>query len=81
MNLSIKEEMFLFYNDLQEYQNSIEGKKLDKAFKENSEDLTDLIEDYYTKRNSEKLTYYNEQDLKSGKEIDKYISDLYREQN
>lgn len=79
--MNIKEEMFLFYNDLVEYQNSIEGKKLDKAFKNKSGNLTELIEDYYIKRNSGELTYYNNEDLESGKEIDKYISDLYREQN
>lgn len=87
--MNIKEEKWLFYNDLVEYQNSIEGKKLDKAFKELKDNyniteylkLEELINDYYIKRNSNKLTYYNNEDLESGKSIDSYICDLYKEQN
>lgn len=79
--MNIIEEKWLFYNDLVEYQNSIEGKRLNKAFQENSSNLEELINDYYTKRNNDKLTYYNNEDLESGKSIDSYICDLYKEQN
>lgn len=79
--MNIREEKWLFYNDLVEYQNSIEGKRLNKAFQENSSNLEELINDYYTKRNNDKLTYYNNEDLESGKSIDSYICDLYKEQN
>ena len=78
--MNIKEEKWLFYNDLQEYKNSIEGKRLASAFKNNNtENLENLIIEYYTKRNSNKLTYYKQKDLISGKETDKYISNLYKE--
>lgn len=83
--MNIGFEKMLFYNDLAEYTCSEEGKKLDYAFshEKDMKKLEELINDYYTKRNSDpvSLTYASEKELEDAKDLDKYIARLYCEQN
>lgn len=81
--MDIKYEKMLFYNDLKEYQCSVEGKKLDFAFKNNfdSESLEKCIDRYYYARNNDYLHYDSLEELENAKNSDRYIANLYREQN
>jgi hypothetical protein len=80
--IDIKYEKMLFYNDLLEYQVSIEGKRVDNAFKlDDMEHLKECIDTYYTARNYTGLHYDNEEERESAKRTDKYISDWYCEMN
>ena len=81
--MNIKEEMKLFYNDLVEYQNSNEGKALDKAFdSENIEEIEKALNNYYYARNvANKFTYDSLEDKLKGQALDNMICGLYREQN
>ena len=83
--MNISYEKMLFYNDLNEYQCSEQGKKLDYAFyhEKDIKKLEELINDYYAKRNSEpvSLTYTNKKELEEAKKLDNYIARLYCEQN
>lgn len=80
--IDIKYEKMLFYNDLREYQASIEGKALDRAFDNNNiVEIEKCINDYYYGRNFDKLHYDNSTELEQAKQIDNYIRDLYCELN
>ena len=79
--MNINFEKMLFYNDLAEYQCSVEGKRLDAGFKNNVSNLEELIDDYYSKRNGAGLTYDNLDEKKEGKEFDLYIARMYHELN
>ena len=80
--MNIGYEKMLFYNDLLEYQISVEGKKVDKAFKENDVDnLERLLNDYYYGRNCDVLHYDNQEELENAKKDDNYIARLYSELN
>lgn len=80
--IDIKYEKMLFYNDLREYQTSIEGKALDRAFDNNNiVEIEKCINDYYYGRNFDKLHYDNLKELEQAKQIDNYIRDLYCELN
>lgn len=80
--IDIKYEKMLFYNDLREYQTSIEGKALDRAFDNNNiVEIEKCINDYYYGRNFDKLHYDNLEELEQAKEHDRYIANLYSELN
>lgn len=76
--INIKEEKFYFYNDLKEYQNSLEGKEVKKAFSSNDINLIEkALEKYYYCRNViNKFTYKNNSTLENAKQRDKDLSDL-----
>lgn len=76
--INIKEEKFYFYNDLKEYQNSLEGKAVEKAFSSNDINLIEkALEKYYYCRNViNKFTYKNNSTLESAKQHDKELADL-----
>lgn len=80
--MNISYEKMLFYNDLLEYQVSIEGKKLDSAFKSNDIELIEkCIDEYYYGRNVDTLHYDNKEEVQKAKDNDRYICNLYKEQN
>ena len=80
--MNIKYEKMLFYNDLREYQTSIEGKALDRAFDNNNiVEIEKCINDYYYGRNFDKLHYDNLEELEDAKQIDDYMRNLYCELN
>ena len=76
--INIKEEKFYFYNDLAEYQNSLEGKAVQKAFKTNDLELIEkALNNYYYCRNVlNKFTYKDNTDLENAKQKDKELADL-----
>ena len=81
-NIDIKYEKMLFYNDLREYQASIEGKALDKAFDSNNiVEIEKCINDYYYGRNFDKLHYDNKEELEDAKKVDDYMRQVYCELN
>lgn len=80
--IDIKYEKMLFYNDLREYQTSIEGKALEKAFDSNNiVEIEKCINDYYYARNFDTLHYDNDNELKQAREIDDYMRKMYCELN
>lgn len=80
--IDISYEKWLFYNDLREYQTSVEGKALDRAFDSNNiVEIEKCVNDYYYARNFDKLHYDNIDELKQAKEIDDYMRNLYCELN
>lgn len=80
--IDIKYEKWLFYNDLREYQTSVEGKALDRAFDSNNiVEIEKCINDYYYARNFDNLHYDNIDELKQAKEIDDYMRKTYCELN
>lgn len=76
--INIKEEKFYFYNDLKEYQNSLEGENVKKAFSSNDINLIEkALEKYYYCRNViNKFTYKDNNTLESAKQKDKDLADL-----
>ena len=76
--INLKEEKFYFYNDLAEYQNSLEGKAVVKAFKTNNLELIEkALNNYYYCRNViNKFTYNKNIDLENAKKQDSKLSDL-----
>lgn len=76
--INIKEEKFYFYNDLKEYQNSLEGKEVKKAFSSNDINLIEkALEKYYYCRNViNKFTYKDNKQLEELKKQDRILSDL-----
>lgn len=76
--INIKDEKFYFYNDLKEYQNSLEGKEVKKAFSSNDINLIEkALEKYYYCRNViNKFTYKDNNTLKNAKQKDKDLADL-----
>mgnify|MGYP001172735264 CR=1 FL=1 len=77
-----EQEQFYLSNDLYEYQLSIEGKALQKALdNEQQYDFSKEVNDYYNARNNGRLTYDNDSDKLKGIESDRYLSDLYKQQN
>lgn len=81
--MNLKYEKMLFYNDLLQYQCSDQGKELDYAFSHEKDikKLETIIDNYYSARNSDKLTYSDLKELEEAKETDNYIARLYCEQN
>ena len=76
--INLKDEKFYFYNDLAEYQNSLEGKAVEKAFKSNNLELIEkALNNYYYCRNViNKFTYNENIDLENAKKQDSKLSDL-----
>ena len=81
--INVNYEKMLFKNDLEEFKCSIEGKKLDFAFKNNvdTEILEKCIDRYYYARNNNCLTYDNLEELENAKNSDRYYAKLYSELN
>lgn len=81
--MDLEYEKMLFYNDLLEYQCSIQGKELDYAFsyEKDMKKLEEIIDNYYSARNSDKLTYSDLKELENAKKTDNYIARLYCEMN
>ena len=86
--MNIKEEKMLFYNDLLEYRVSIQGQLVNEMFNclesnigIDMKELEKAINDYYVARNSDKLKYYNDDELEYAKKQDEYLARLYKEQN
>lgn len=82
--MNIKRDIFLFENDLQEYQASIEGQKVINELNKDNRDMDALkmaLNEYWTARNDTGLHYNSEQDKIKGIKNDNYIASLYREQN
>ena len=76
--INLKEEKFYFYNDLAEYQNSLEGKAVQRAFKTNDLELIEkaLNKYYYCRNVINKFTYNKNIDLENAKKQDSKLSDL-----
>lgn len=82
---TIKEDKFLFYNDLGEYTKSVQGSYIKYALElDNRELLTMAFYIYWHCRNASDqptFTYKGVSDKLKGIEHDKYISELYSQQN
>lgn len=76
--INIKEEKFYFYNDLKEYQNSLEGEEVKKAFSTGNLELIEkALNNYYYCRNIlNKFTYKDNKQLEELKKQDRILSDL-----
>lgn len=83
MIFDLETEKMLFNFDLSEYHNSDEGQKARKAIQEGApdEEVRQALDIYWSRRNGEGLTYSNEEARQKGKEFDRYIAELYKEQN
>lgn len=80
----------LFSWDLQEYKNSIQGKKISKLLaknisynnKEYNKKLIDALDDYWYCRNcGGEFTYLSEKDKQDGISWDLELAKMYREQD
>lgn len=86
---TLQQNVKLFSWDLQEYKNSIQGKKVSKLLKKDTpysnskytKQLQEALDDYWYCRNTTKFTYASLQDKKDGIAWDKEIAQMYREQN
>ena len=76
-------ERILLENDLSEYKASKEFNKAYKALLNNEPNAEDLIEEYYTKRNSYpiSLTYESQEARRKGIDLDKHMSRMYKNFN
>lgn len=83
MIFDLETEKTLFDFDLSEYRNSDEGLKVRKAIQEGApdEEVRQVLDVYWNRRNGEGLTYSDEEARQKGKELDQYIAELYKEQN
>lgn len=93
MEYNERNDIWLFENDLAEYQVSDEGKAvfalltyndndfLIKKYKTSKKKLKEAFEAYWTARNGSGLHYSDDTKLKSAKESDKAYAEAYREQN
>ena len=81
--MNLKQEKFLFYNDLVEYQVSNEGKEVDNAFKSgNLQRIEKALGNYYYHRNClNEFTYSDNKELENAKNTDKMILENYKENN
>lgn len=85
----IKNDLFLFYNDLYEYQQSIEGGKVRKAAKlyetikteETTKNLEEALNNFWNARNGAGLKWSSKKRREHARGLDLYIAELYREQN
>lgn len=85
----LKNDIKLYSWDLQEYKNSIQGKKINKLLNKDisysndkyRQQLVDALNDYWYCRNYTKFTYSSKQDRIDGEAWDKEIAQMYREQN
>ena len=81
-NLNIKEEKFLFNNDLSEYRNSKQGHALKQAFSTgDKEQIETALKIYYTARNNNNFTYNSEQERIEAIKEDKMFAELLAENN
>lgn len=74
----LNDEKKLFYGDLLEYKNSVEGLEVQRAFTSgNIDDIVEALENYYYCRNVlNKFTYANDDDLQVLKAQDKDMATL-----
>ena len=81
--INIEYEKILFKNDLEEFKCSIQGKKLASMLFKNVDikELENAIDEYYSARNNNCLTYDDLEELENAKNCDKYFAKLYSELN
>lgn len=77
----LNDEKRLFYSDLKEYKNSLEGLEVQRAFTSgNIDDIVEALENYYYCRNVlNKFTYNNIDDLEAFQKQDKDMATLLHE--
>lgn len=77
----LNDEKRLFYSDLLEYKNSLEGLEVKRAFTSgNIDDIVEALEHYYYCRNVlNKFTYASDDDLQVLKAQDKNMATLLHE--
>lgn len=77
----LNDEKKLFYGDLLEYKNSVEGLEVQKAFESgNIDDIIKTLDKYYYCRNVlNKFTYASDDDLQVLKAQDKDMATLLHE--
>lgn len=74
----LNDEKRLFYSDLSEYKNSVEGLEVQRAFESgNIDDIVEALEQYYYCRNViNQFTYASDDDLQVLKAQDKETATL-----
>lgn len=74
----LNDEKRLFYSDLSEYKNSLEGLEVQRAFESGDIDnIVEALENYYYCRNVIKqFTYSSDDDLKAFQKQDKDMATL-----
>lgn len=77
----LNDEKRLFYYDLEEYKNSLEGLEVQRAFESgNIDDIIKALDKYYYCRNVlNKFTYSSTDDLKAFQKQDKDMATLLHE--
>ena len=86
MKQKLIDDMLLFNNDLREYKVSVEGKFVLACYDmadvyDNNTILEDALKIYWQARNGDGLHWTDDEEREKAKEFDKYIANLYREQN
>lgn len=88
MKFSIKENYWLFANDLSEYHASREGQSVLRAVKYDdlgeviaTGELSEALDNYFNARNGDGLTFDNPKAREDGREMDEYVARLYSELN
>lgn len=88
MNYSIKEDFWLFANDLAEYHASREGQAVFKAARYNdldevipSHELSAALDAYFNARNGAGLTFDDPKAREEGRAFDEYVARVYSELN
>ena len=88
MNFSIKEDFWLFENDLREYHASREGRAVLRAAQYDdfdevipSRELSAALDAYFSARNGAGLTFDDPKAREEGRAMDEYVAKLYSELN
>lgn len=76
MTFTLKEDLYLFNNDLEEYKASEQGQKVIQADTDNAK--TVALAEYWNARNGNKLTYKSEQARKNGAYLDKILAEYLK---
>lgn len=76
MTFTLKEDLKLFIQDLEEYKASEQGQKVANATTNNEK--RQALADYWQARNNNGLTYANEQDRLNGIQQDKIIAEYLK---
>ena len=86
MKQELIDDLYLFDNDLHENHVSVEGKFVLACWNmgdiyHNDQMIEDALKIYWQARNGDGLHWTDEEEREKARDFDRYIADLYREQN
>ena len=76
MIFTLKEDLQLFKNDLEEYKASEQGQNVMQANTDKAKAAA--LAEYWNARNGNKLTYKSEQDRQNGADLDKMLAEYLK---